>query len=124
MKKVLIGLVLSVLTLISYSQIVYSRAYKFHVGALYNDKIHWDNGNPSDVIIAVNSMKMVIGTDDIQTYHVIDNIRDEKYQSKWLALDKNGSRCHIYIGVDVSSNETYVIIEYSTTAFCFYVKQL
>lgn len=62
-----------------------------------------------------------IYSSEIQEYRTVDSgIKSDSF-SRYLAIDKNGLQCYLYLGKD-EDGDIYTIIEYSDYAWLYYLK--
>jgi hypothetical protein len=121
MKKVILFLAFLFLSSISFSQVSFARAYDFYLGfkPTENSKITWSRGGEVDILVAISESTVKIYSSEIQEYRMVSDGVQSGNSKRYLAVDKNGLQCYLYLG----NNEEgiYTIIEYSDYAWLYYL---
>jgi len=127
MKKLLLTLLITLSSLVSFTQSLYGRAYKFQLGAIdINDEIQWI-GEPSyvDIIIQVNHREMIIYSEEHQVYQILTTMGSDNGTTMYKALDKKGNYCYLFLTLieDYYQNQVAVTIRYSDYAWMYICKE-
>ena len=120
-KALLISLLISIS---SFSQTSFSKAYKFYIGVkdTKSSPITWDK-NPIDVdiLITISTDKVKIYSSETQVYHIVSEAEKSENYAKYLAVDDDGNQCFYFIGYDKEYNVLYQMIEYADYAWMYLV---
>jgi hypothetical protein len=121
MKKILSILTLVFLSLSTFSQVSFARAYDFYLGfkPTANSKITWSRGGEVDILVAISESTVKIYSSEIQEYRMINDGTELGSSKRYLSVDKNGLQCFIYLGKN--DEGIYTIIEYSDYAWMYYL---
>ena len=127
MKKLLLTLLITLTSLVSFTQSLYGRAYKFQLGAIdINDEIQWI-GEPSyvDNIVQVNYREMIIYSEEHQVYQILTTMGSDNGTTMYKALDKKGNYCYLFLTLieDYYQNQVAVTIRYSDYAWMYICKE-
>jgi hypothetical protein len=127
MKKLLLTLLITLTSLVSFTQSLYGRAYKFQLGAIdMNDEIQWI-GEPSyvDIIVQVNHHEMIIYSEEHQVYQILTTMGSDNGTTMYKALDKKGNYCYLFLTLieDYYQNQVAVTIRYSDYAWMYICKE-
>jgi hypothetical protein len=127
MKKLLLTLLITLSSLVSFTQSLYGRAYKFQLGAIdINDEIQWI-GEPSyvDIIVQVNNREMIIYSEEHQVYQILTTMGSDNGTTMYKALDKKGNYCYLFLTLieDYYQNQVAVTIRYSDYAWMYICKE-
>jgi len=108
----------------SFAQTSFSKAYKFYIGVkdTKSSPITWDK-NPIDVdiLIVISDDKVKIYSSETQVYHIVGESEKSDVYAKFLAVDDDGNQCFYYIGYDKEYNVLYQMIEYADYAWMYLV---
>jgi hypothetical protein len=120
-KALLISLLISIS---SFSQTSFSKAYKFYIGVkeTKSSSITWDK-NPIDVdiLITISTDKVKIYSSETQVYHIVSEGEKSDNYAKYLAVDGDGNQCFYFIGYDKEYDVLYQMIEYADYAWMYLV---
>jgi len=127
MKKLLLTLLIILSSLVSFTQSLYWRAYKFQLGAIdINDEIQWI-GEPSyvDIIVQVNNREMIIYSEEHQVYQILTIMGSDNGTTMYKALDKKGNYCYLFLTLieDYYQNQVAVTIRYSDYVWMYICKE-
>ena len=120
MKKILIALMLSLLTIIAVSQVTltlkahtYNFGIKNEMGEGNSEDIVWVGEQPIGIMVVMSDHTMAIYSEYIQRYTTQELIVKNEGQYTWLASDDKNGRCHLSI-VSTASGECdiMIVIEY------------
>jgi hypothetical protein len=121
MKKLLLSIVFVLFSIVLFAQPSFMRGHTLYIGTVANSgKVDWDEGSESNVLIEVDGSHIVIYSATQQDLHCIKLISSDENQSKWRAVDQDGSICFLYVGYDKIADSTYLMVEYSDVWYCFY----
>jgi hypothetical protein len=102
MKKLILTLVLSLLTIISFSQ-VWARAVNLTIGIRDNEysKFTWGETKKlsGDILVKFDAQEITIYTEDIQFYQTLkpEYFTEDGNGSYWYAVDEDRKRCKVYL---------------------------
>jgi len=124
MKK-LILIILIFISSFSYAQdITYLRSVSFNIGEVLKDgNINFFGENPSTVLIELQPKKVVIHSNEIQTYRTISNVNKVEDIWSWDVIDNNGIYAKFILTPIPDSNYTMVMISYSDFAWYYVAKR-
>lgn len=104
-----------------FAQPTFMRGLKLYIGTVTTSgNVVWDEGSESNVLIEVDGSHIVIYSATQQDLHCTKLIFSNENQSKWKAIDQDGSICYLYVGYDEIAVSTYLMVEYSDVWYCFY----
>ena len=120
MKKTLITFVLSIWTIISFSQ-VYADAYTLTIGVRDNmyDDYTWGEMKPLEkrIPIKLEGKDITIYTEEIQYYQTLmPEYKAGENGSYWKAVDSNSKRCKVYL---FDSTPNTIAIEYDDACIIY-----
>lgn len=123
MKK-LILIILTFISLFSYAQdITYLRSVSFNIGEVLKDGINFFGENPSSVLIELQPKKVVIHSNEVQTYRTIGDVTKVEDIWSWDVVDDNGIYAKFILTPIPDSNYTMVMISYSDFAWYYVAKR-
>ena len=102
MKKLILTLVLSLLTIISFSQ-VWARAVSLTIGVRDDaySKFTWGETKKlsGDILVKFDAQEITIYTEDIQFYQTLkpEYFTEDGNGSYWYAVDEDRKRCKVYL---------------------------
>jgi hypothetical protein len=102
MKKLILTLVLSLLTIISFSQ-VWAKAVSLTIGVRDDNysKFTWGETKSlsGDILIKFDDQEVTIYTEDIQFYQTLkpEYLTEDGNGSYWFAVDEERKRCKLYM---------------------------
>ena len=118
MKKILLTIVLSVWTTITFSQTLYSLT----VGMRDNSyqKFNWSETKmlESPISIKFNNKDITIYTEDIQYYQTLMPEYKVNGGSYWFAYDVNMKKCKFYM-VESDDGTDFIMIEYDDACIIY-----
>jgi hypothetical protein len=123
MKKLILTLVLSLLTIISFSQ-VWARAVSLTIGVRDDaySKFTWGETKKlsGDILVKFDAQEITIYTEDIQFYQTLkpEYFTEDGNGSYWYAVDEDRKRCKVYLyykGGDI------VMVEYDDVCIIYEV---
>ena len=121
MKKVITFLTFLFLSLNLFAQPSFARAYGFYLGfkPTSDSDITWSKGQEVDILVVISESTLKIYSSEIQEYRMVSDGTDLLNAKRYLAIDKNGLKCVVYLG----SNDglIYTIIEYGDYAWMYYL---
>jgi hypothetical protein len=123
MKKFIISILFSLITLISFSQDVkFGRAYIYYTGINDGTEVVW-NEYPTkcDVLVQIEPAEVTIYSEELQVYHIIQIDVREENMARWTAVNKDGIRCYVYMGKYGESNDLGLTIEFGDLAWTYVV---
>jgi hypothetical protein len=127
MKKLLLTLLITLSSLVSFTQSLYGRAYKFQLGVIdMNDKIQWiGEPSPVDIIVQVNKGEMIIYTEEHQVYQILGTMGSDDGTTMYKAMDKKGNYCYLFLTLieDYYQDQIAVTIRYSDYAWMYICKE-
>ena len=121
MKKLILTLVLSLWTIISFSQI-WAKAISLTIGVRDDDysKFTWGETRklPGDILVKFDAQEVTIYTEDIQFYQTLkpEYFTEDGNGSYWYAVDEDRKRCKVYLyykGGDI------VMVEYDDVCIIY-----
>jgi hypothetical protein len=123
MKKLLLTLLITLSSLVSFTQSLYGRAYEFHLGIVdINDEIQWiEKPSSVDILIQVNNREMIIYSEEHQVYQIIATMGSVDGTTMYKAIDKKGNNCWLFTTLieDYYQDEIAVTIRYSDYAWTY-----
>ena len=124
MKKLLLTLLITLTSLVSFSQSsLYGRAYKFQLGVInMNDEIQWiGEPSPVDIIVQVNKGEMIIYSEGHQVYQILGTMGSDDGTTMYKAMDKKGNYCYLFLTLieDYYQDQIAVTIRYSDYAWMY-----
>jgi hypothetical protein len=123
MKKLLLTLLITLSSLVSFTQSLYGRAYEFHLGIVdINDEIQWiEKPSSVDILIQVNNREMIIYSEEHQVYQIIATMGRVDGTTMYKAIDKKGNNCWLFTTLieDYYQDEIAVTIRYSDYAWTY-----
>ena len=102
MKKLILTLVLSLLTIISFSQ-VWAKAVSLTIGVRDDtySKFTWGETKQlsGDILVKFDNQEVTIYTEDIQFYQTLkpEYFTEDGNGSYWFAVDEDRKRCKLYM---------------------------
>lgn len=122
MKKILCLLIFTFLSLVSFSQVTFVRAYKFANAykSLPTDQFVWGEEVPCNILIRFEGLDVTIYSKVIQKYHFISKVADLKGSEVYRIIDSNGTVCNFYQGV-LDSGALFISIEYLDFTWVYFV---
>lgn len=127
MKKLLLTLLITLSSLVSFTQSLYGRAYKFQLGVIdMNDNIQWiGEPSPVDIIVQVNKGEMIIYSEGHQVYQILTTMGSDNGTTMYKALDKKGNYCYLFLTLieDYYQSQIAVTIRYSDYAWMYICKE-
>jgi hypothetical protein len=121
MKKLILTLVLSLLTIISFSQ-VWAKAVSLTIGVRDDaySKFTWGETKKlsGDILVKFDAQEITIYTEDIQFYQTLkpEYFTEDGNGSYWYAVDEDRKRCKVYLyykGGDI------VMVEYDDVCIIY-----
>ncbi len=125
MKKILLSVLITLCSLISYSQNVFQKAYDASIGTRedVNSPVEWYVKNKEvDIVICYEDDKVKIFADETKTYRSIKVVKDNEDYTNWLMVDDNGLKCFLSVGVHKETKLSYLKIEYVDTVILYFTK--
>ena len=125
MKKILLSVLITLCSLISYSQNVFQRAYDASIGTRedVNSPVEWYVKNKEvNIVICYEDDKVKIFADETKTYRSIKLIEDNEEYTNWLMVDDKGLKCYLSVGVHKETKLSYLKIEYVDTVILYFTK--
>jgi hypothetical protein len=127
MKKLFLTLLIALSSLVSFTQAVYGRAYKFQFGVIdSNDEIQWiDEPKPVYILIQVTEGEIIIFSEEHQVYQTVATMGSNEGTTMYKALDKKGSYCWLFITTiqDLYQDQIAVTIRYSDYAWIYICRE-
>jgi hypothetical protein len=127
MKKLLLTLLIALSSLVSFTQALYGRAYKFQMGVVdSNDEIQWiDEPKPVDILVQVNKGEIIIFSEQHQVYQTVSTMGSNDGTTMYKALDKKGTYCWLFITTieDIYRDQIAVTIRYSDYAWIYICRE-
>ena len=102
MKKLILTLVLSLWTIVSFSQ-VWARAVNLTIGVRDDtySKFTWGETRElsGDILVKFDNQEITVYTEDIQFYQTLkpEYFTDDGNGSYWFAVDEDRKRCKVYL---------------------------
>jgi|688.fasta_scaffold331538_2 hypothetical protein len=123
MRKFLLSLLLTLITITSFSQLtLFGNAYLLFTA--YNDgtELIW-NKYPikCDILVQIQDQKLTIYSNETQVYRIITLNYREEDMSQYLAVNDNGIKCYVYLGRYGESGDIGVTIEFSDLAWLYVI---
>jgi hypothetical protein len=121
MKKLILTLVLSLLTIISFSQ-VWARAVSLTIGVRDDaySKFTWGETKKlsGDILVKFDAQEITIYTEDIQFYQTLKHeyFTEDGNGSYWYAVDEDRKRCKVYL---YYKNGDIVMVEYDDACIIY-----
>jgi hypothetical protein len=125
MKKILLSVLITLCSLISYSQNVFQKAYDASIGTRedVNSPVEWYVKNKEvNIVICYEDDKVKIFADETKTYRSIKLIEDNEEYTNWLMVDDKGLKCFLSVGVHKETKLSYLKIEYVDTVILYFTK--
>jgi hypothetical protein len=125
MKKILLSVLITLCSLISYSQNVFQKAYDASIGTRedVNSPVEWYIKNKEvDIVICYEDDKVKIFADETKTYRSIKLIEDNEEYTNWLMVDDKGLKCYLSVEVHKETKLSYLKIEYVDTVILYFTK--
>ena len=125
MKKILLSVLITLCSLISYSQNVFQKAYDASIGTRedVNSPVEWYVKNKEvNIVICYEEDKVKIFADETKTYRSIKLIEDNEEYTNWLMVDDKGLKCFLSVGVHKETKLSYLKIEYVDTVILYFTK--
>ena len=125
MKKILLSVLITLCSLISYSQNVFQKAYDASIGTRedVNSPVEWYVKNKEvNIVICYEDDKVKIFADETKTYRSIKLIEDNEDYTNWLMVDDKGLKCYLSVGVHKETKLSYLKIEYVDTVILYFTK--
>ena len=125
MKKILLSVLITLCSLISYSQNVFQKAYDASIGTRedVNSPVEWYVKNKEvDIVICYEDDKVKIFADETKTYRSIKVVKDNEDYTNWLMVDDKGLKCFLSVGVHKETKLSYLKIEYVDTVILYFTK--
>ncbi len=99
----------------------FARAYEFHLGykETKDSEVIWSRGNEVDMLVVISDNTVKIYSSEIQEYRMVDNGKDFGTYTRYLAVDKSGLQCFLYLGT--KDDSIYTVIEYGDYAWMYYL---
>jgi len=123
MKKLLLTLLITLSSLVSFTQSLYGRTYEFHLGIVdINDEIQWiEKPSSVNILIQVNNREMIIYSEEHQVYQIIATMGSVDGTTMYKAIDKKGNNCWLFTTLieDYYQDEIAVTIRYSDYAWTY-----
>jgi hypothetical protein len=121
MKKIIPLLVLLFLSINSFCQPSFARAFEFHLGfkPTKDSKITWSSGSEVDILVVISETTLKIYSSEIQEYRMVSDGVEFGSAKRYLAVDKDGLQCYLYLGN--TEGVIYTIIEYGDYAWMYYL---
>jgi len=124
MTKTIALIITLLISISSFAQTSFSKAYKFYIGVkeTKSSPIIWDK-NPLDVdiLVVITTDKVKIYSSETQVYHIVSEGEKSDNYAKYLAVDEDGNQCFYYIGYDKEYDVLYQMIEYADYAWMYLV---
>jgi hypothetical protein len=123
MKKILLSVLLTLCSLIIFSQPVFYKAYDISFGTREDadSKIEWIVKNKEvQILIAYEDDKIKVYANETQIYRLVKQVSDLETSSTWLMLDENGKKCNAEIGFHKETKLYYLKIEYTDTVILYF----
>lgn len=125
MKKLLLSVLITLCSLISYSQNVFQKAYDASIATRedVNSPLEWYAKNKEvDILICYEDDKVKIFADETKTYRSIKLVVDNQDVTTWLMVDEKGTKCHLSVGVHQETKLSYLKIEYVDAVILYLTK--
>ena len=125
MKKIFLSVLITLCSLISYSQNVFQKAYDASIGTRedVNSPVEWYVKNKEvNIVICYEDDKVKIFADETKTYRSIKLIEDNEEYTNWLMVDDKGLKCYLSVGVHKETKLSYLKIEYVDTVILYFTK--
>jgi len=124
MTKTIALIITLLISISSFAQSSFSKAYKFYIGVkeTKSSPIIWDK-NPLDVdiLVVITTDKVKIYSSETQVYHIVSEAEKSESYAKYLAVDGDGNQCFYFIGYDKEYDVLYQMIEYADYAWMYLV---
>jgi len=121
MKKLILTLVLSLLTIISFSQ-VWARAVSLTIGVRDDaySKFTWGETKQlsGDILVKFDNQEVTIYTEDIQFYQTLkpEYFTEDGNGTYWFAVDEERKRCKLYM---YNKGENVIMVEYDDVCIIY-----
>ena len=125
MKKLLLSVLITLCSLISYSQNVFQKAYDASIATRedVSSPLEWYVKNKEvDILICYEDDKVKIFADETKTYRSIKLVLDNQDVTTWLMVDEKGLKCHLSVGVHQETKLSYLKIEYVDAVILYLTK--
>ncbi len=125
MKKILLSVLITLCSLISYSQNVFQKAYDASIGTRedVSSPVEWYVKNKEvDILICYEDDKVKIFADETKIYRSIKVVEDNEDYTNWLMVDDKGLKCYLSVGVHKETKLSYLKIEYVDTVILYFTK--
>jgi len=125
MKKLVLSVLITLCSLISYSQNVFQKAYDASIATRedVSSPLEWYVKNKEvDILICYEDDKVKIFADETKTYRSIKLVVDNQDVTTWLMADDKGSKCHLSVGVHKETKLSYLKIEYVDAVILYLTK--
>jgi hypothetical protein len=123
MKKIILSLLLTLFSLVSFSQLaLFGRAYMFYTGINDGTEVVW-NEYPTkcDVLVQIENQKLTIYSAVQQVYRIVSLNYQTEDIVQYLAVNKDGVRCFVYIGQYGEGRDIGVTVEFNDLAWTYIV---
>jgi len=121
MKKLILTLLITLTSLVSFSQeSLMGRAYQFYLGEVtYEDEIAWVKGPSAvDILVQFNDHEIIIYSEGHQVYQIIKEMGRQDETVMWKAMDKKGSYCWVFL-TTLDETDVALTIRYSDYAWMY-----
>jgi len=125
MKKLVLSVLITLCSLISYSQNVFQKAYDASIATRedVSSPLEWYVKNKEvDILICYEDDKVKIFADETKTYRSIKLVVDNQDVTTWLMADDKGLKCHLSVGVHKETKLSYLKIEYVDAVILYLTK--
>lgn len=126
MKKLVITLMMSLLTIVAISQspvslkaYTYNFGIKSEIGVGNAEDIVWVGEQQSEILIVLGDKDVIVYSEKIQQYTVLEIVTMDG-QYTWLASDNKGGRCHLSIvAMDNGTTDVMVLVEFADSVWYY-----
>ena len=123
MKKLLLTLLITLSSLVSFTQSLYGRAYEFHLGEIINDEIQWlYTPSPTNILVQFNDHEVIIYSEEHQVYQIEREMGRENGTTMWQAIDKKGNYCWLFLTI-IDQTELALTVRYDDYAWMYICKE-
>lgn len=123
MKKLLLLFVGLFITLVSFAQPDFYRAHSKMFGRVNSDnKIEWDDPEPSNTLISVEDSHVMIYAKETTTIYITKTIEESGESLIYEAVDDDGSDL-IMLFSKTDDGENYMVLRYSFAAVWFFFER-
>ena len=125
MKKLILTLLITLTSLVSFSQeSLIGRAYQFYLGEItYEDEIKWVRTPTSvDIIVQFNDHEIIVYREEHQVYQIIKEMGRKEDTVMWKAMDKKGSYCWVF-STTLTETDIALTIRYSDYAWMYICRE-